>query len=468
MRIKLELHPDRFFAPEPGTRKIARELYLGTKNLPIVSPHGHVDPAIFADEDYRFPNPVDLFIKPDHYLYRMLFSRGIPLEQLSVGREKTENPEAAWKIFAENFYLFRSTPTGIWLEHEFSEVFGVKYRLSPETAREIYDGINEKLKSPEFSPRKLFEKFNIEVLSTTDEPSSTLDVHRRIENSGWKGRVIPALRTDSYTDISRPDWRETVEAVGKLAGISIDSYSAYIAALEKRREFFRLAGAKATDTGVIQPYTEELSRPAAEKIFSKAIAGTASGRDCERWSGHILMVLAGMSAEDGLVMQLHSGCLRNHNSGIFKTFGADRGCDIPVAGEFTRNMRPLLNKFGNDARLTLIVFTLDESLYSRELAPLAGHYPCLKLGPAWWFHDSPNGMRRFREMTTETAGLYNTAGFLDDTRAFPSIPARHDLSRRIDADWLAGLVSRHAITMEDALAMARDCAYNLARETYKL
>jgi glucuronate isomerase len=468
MKEKLELHPDRFFSPEPGTRSIARELYETVKNLPIISPHGHVDPALFADENYRFGNPVELFIKPDHYLYRMLYSQGIALEELSIGEEKTENPKKIWRKFADNFYLFRSTPTGIWLEYEFAELFGVKYSLNCDTADEIYEEIDKKLKTPEFSPRNLFKKFNIEVLSTTDEPASELAAHKKIMDSDWTGRVIPSFRTDALTDISRADWTDAVKSVERLTGITINSYPNYLKALEKRREFFKKAGASSTDTAVIQPFTEELSPGKAEDIFQKALKGGASPKECLMWNGNILMELARMSVEDGLVMQLHAGCFRNHNEQIYRKFGPDRGCDIPAANEFTRNLRPLLNKYGNDSRLTLIVFTLDESVYSRELAPLAGHYPCMRLGPAWWFHDSPNGMRRYRERVTETAGLYNTAGFLDDTRAFPSIPARHDLARRIDSDWLAGLVSRHIITMGGALEMAKDCACNLAKKTYKL
>jgi glucuronate isomerase len=175
-----------------------------------------------------------------------------------------------------------------------------------------------------------------------------------------------------------------------------------------------------------------------------------------------------MSAEDGLVMQLHPGSWRNHNRLIFEAFGPDRGCDIPVATEFTRNLRALLNKFGNHPNFRLVLFTLDESTYSRELAPLAGHYPAVRLGPPWWFHDSIQGMLRFRQRATETAGIYNTAGFNDDTRAFASIPARHDLARRVDSSFLAGLVARHIIEMEEAGEMIVDLACNLARDAYRL
>lgn len=468
MSEKFKLNPDRFFDPEPEIKNLARHLYGKVKDLPIISPHGHVDPAMFADENYTFGNPVELFIKPDHYLYRMLYSQGVTLEELGIGEKETENPRKIWQILGDNFYLFRGTPTGIWLEYEFSELFGIDRKLDPDSASGIYDEINEKLKTPEFSPRELFDKFNIEVLSTTDEAVSDLGIHRKIKDSGWDRKILPSFRTDALTDITRPDWPGNIKEASELAGVEIDSYKNYIHALQKRREYFRSMGANSTDTAVIQPFTEELSPAGAEAIFERALSGKASGEDRRRFTAHMLMELAGMSVEDGLVMQLHAGSFRNHNRNIFQKFGPDRGCDIPVANEFTKNLQPLLNKYGNDSRLTLIVFTLDESVYSRELAPLAGHYPAMKLGPAWWFHDSPNGMKRYRERVIETAGLYNTAGFLDDTRAFPSIPARHDLSRRIDCNWLAGLASRHIITRSDAEEMAADCAYNLAKKTYKL
>jgi glucuronate isomerase len=178
--------------------------------------------------------------------------------------------------------------------------------------------------------------------------------------------------------------------------------------------------------------------------------------------------MARMSLEDGLVMQIHPGSWRNHNQQIFERFGPDKGCDIPVQTEYTRNLYELLNTFGTDKRLTIIIFTLDETAYARELAPLAGHYPALRLGPPWWFHDSIEGMRRFREQVTETASIYNTVGFNDDTRAFPSIPARHDLSRRVDANFLAGKVARHIIDPDDAHRMIRALAYDLVKQNYKL
>ena len=216
------------------------------------------------------------------------------------------------------------------------------------------------------------------------------------------------------------------------------------------------------------PNTAELTPSEADTIFQRALHGKIDSSDVSRFTAHMLMEMARMSIEDGLVMQLHPGSLRNHNEVIFQKFGLDKGADIPIQTEYTQNLRPLLNKYGNDSRLTLILFTLDETTYSRELAPLAGHYPALKLGPPWWFFDSLNGMARYFDRVMETAGIYNTAGFNDDTRAFCSIPARHDLWRRASADWLAGLVARHIIDMNDAKEMIQDLAVNLAKRAYKL
>ena len=473
------LEADRFFDPDPAVRRVARELYDETRTLPIVSPHGHVDPAILARNE-RFAEPAALIVQPDHYILRLLYARGVPLEALGVPRRdrgggggggsapvETDACQV-WKLFADHYYLFRGTPTGAWLDYELHEVFGVRDRLSGETAARVYDEIAEKLATPEFLPRALFQRFNIEVLATTDAASDSLDHHRTIRESGWKGRVIPCFRPDAVFRIATPEWPAQLEALGREHGAPLVDYAEFIRALEDRRTFFKSMGATATDHGVLEPYTTWLSPDEAETLFQRARQGDVTAADERRFTAHLLMEMARLSVRDGLVMQIHAGALRNHNRLVFERFGPDRGADIPVATEFTRNLRPLLNAYGNDERLTLVVFTLDESTYSRELAPLAGHYPSVRLGPSWWFHDSLEGMRRFRERTTETAGIYKTAGFNDDTRAFCSIPARHDMARRVDADFLAGLVARHVIDKNDARRMARALAYELAKETYKL
>lgn len=467
----LALDDDRFFDPEPSTRRIARDLYAETRSLPIVGPHGHVDPSLLS-ENRPFPEPTALILIPDHYIFRMLYSQGIRLEALGIptrdGTRVETDPRAIWQIFGEHWYLFRGTPTGAWLDHELHEVFRVRRKLSGETAQVIYEEIAEKLRTPEFLPRALFERFNIEVLTTTDAATDTLEHHQAIRDSGWTGRVLPCFRPDAVFRISLPGWRGEIDKLSSVSGLSVSDYRTFIQALEDRRSFFRSLGATATDHAVVEPYTERLPDAEADRLFQRALRGEASAADQSLFEAHMLMEMARMSAEDGMVMQIHPGSLRDHNQLIFERFGQDKGSDIPVPTEYTRNLHALLNAYGNDPNFRLVLFTLDESTYARELAPLAGHYPAVRLGPAWWFHDSIAGMTRYRQRTTETAGIYNTAGFNDDTRAFCSIPARHDLSRRVDANYLAGLVARHIVDMSDAREMARALAYDLAKETYRL
>jgi glucuronate isomerase len=470
-QAKLHLPADRYFDPDPRQKEVALQLYKEVAAAPLVCPHGHVDPRLFADENYSFGSPTELLLIPDHYVFRMLYSQGVPLETLGVprrdGGEVESDHRRIWQTFAENFHLFRGTPTGMWFTHELHDVFGVKEKLSAKTGQAIYDQIADCLAKPEFRPRRLFEQFNIEVLATTDAAADPLDHHRAIRESGWKGRVVPTFRPDGVVNIDRPDWRENLDALGEVCGYEITSYAKLIQALEERRAFFKSMGATATDHAALTPYTEELSADEAETVFQRALAGEADDDDAMRFTGHLLMENARMSIEDGLVMQFHPGSYRNHNEVVFERFGYDKGCDIPIAVDYTESLLPLVNKYGNDARLTLILFTLDETTYSRELAPLAGHYPALKLGPPWWFHDSWNGMKRYRDQVMETAGVYNTVGFNDDTRAFPSIPARHDLARRADANWLANLVVRGVVDLEDAGEMIHDLAYRLAKKAYK-
>ena len=471
MTSQWHLPEDRFFDPEPTQRRIARELYDLAAGLPIVCPHGHVDPWLFADEDATFGTPADLLIIPDHYVFRMLYSQGIPMEALGVPRIDGESVEQdhrkIWQLFADGFHLFRGTPSGIWLAHELHVVFGIQEKLTGETAQTIYDEIADKLASPEFRPRALFERFNIEVLCTTDAASDDLSPHRAIRNSGWRGRVLPTFRPDAVVNLDRPGWRQAVDALSAASGIEVHSYATLIAALEQRRSAFKALGARATDHAALTAYTGELAPAEADAIFQRALRGEASAADATRFTGQLLMEMARMSIEDGLVMQLHVGSYRDHDPKVFARFGLDKGCDIPVSSEFTHNLRPLLTHYGADPRLTLILFTLDESTYAREMATLAGHYPALKLGPPWWFHDSLNGMRRYFDRVMETAGLYNTVGFNDDTRAFPSIPARHDVWRRAGANWIAGLVVRGLVDMGDAREMILDMVYRLVRRAYK-
>jgi glucuronate isomerase len=457
------MNPDRFFSPDPATRDIARDLYQTVAALPIVSPHCHVDPHLFADPNATFGTPADLFIIPDHYVTRMLYSQGIPLETLLTGDHRK-----IWKLFCENFHLFRGTPSGIWLTHELTEVFGVDEKPSASNADRLFDSVSDKLSSPGFSPRQLFERFNIEVLCTTDAATDTLEHHQSIRQSGWHGRILPTFRPDGVVNLDAPNWRANITKLSEISRIDVTDYKSFIKALEQRRAFFKSMGAKATDHAALTPSTAELSQAEADAIFQRALKGKSESNDSSRFTAHMLMEMARMSIDDGLVMQLHPGSLRNHNDIVFQKFGLDKGADIPLQTEYTLNLLPLLNKYGNDSRPALILFTLDETTYSRELATLAGHYPALKLGPPWWFHDSLNGMARYFDQVMETAGIYNTAGFNDDTRAFCSIPARHDVWRRASANWLAGLVVRHIIDENDAREMIQDMAVNLAKRTYKL
>lgn len=469
---ELVLAEDRFFGPDSQQKAVAQALYELAADLPLICPHGHVDPRLFVDPDYSFGSPVDLLLIPDHYIFRMLYSQGIPLERLGIPRQDCapveQDHRKIWQIFAEHYHLFRGTPTGIWLDQEFYEVFGVRQKLSGATAQAIYEQIVEALASPELKPRRLFERFNIEVLCTTDAATDTLEHHRAIRESDWNATIRPTFRPDAVVNLDTEGWRENIDRLGEVSGIEVQDYQSFIAALEQRRVFFKEMGATATDHAALTPYTEKLSDQEADAIFARAIKGEATEDDTRRFTGHMLIEMARMSTEDGLVMQLHPGSLRNHNRVIFEHFGRDMGADIPIQTEYTRNLLPLLEIYGSDPRLTLILFTLDETTYARELAPLAGHYPVIKLGPPWWFHDSLNGMARFFDRVMETAGLYNTVGFNDDTRAFPSIRARHDVWRRASANWLAGLVVRGMIDTQDAEAMMRALAYVLAKRSYNL
>ncbi|MCA3692931.1 glucuronate isomerase [Aquidulcibacter sp.] len=467
----LSLHADRLFSSDPAQRTMARTLYETVKDLPIISPHGHTDPSWFAT-NAPFANPAELLITPDHYVFRMLYSQGIPMEHVGVPRADggwTEtDPRKIWRLFAENYWRFRGTPSRLWHDWVYSHVFGLKVRLGPDTADHYYEVIAAKLAQDDFLPRALFERFNIEVIATTESPLDLLEHHQAIANSGWKGRVITAFRPDPVLDPDYEGFVDNLRTLSEITGQDALTYAGYLAALRDRRAYFKAHGATSTDHGHPTAKTLYLSGPEAETLFARVTRGPVSSEDAETFRAHMLVEMAGMSLEDGLVMQIHPGSFRNHNAGVFSRFGRDKGSDIPTRTDYVRDLKPLLDRYGNDPRLSVIVFTLDESTYARELAPLAGHYPALKLGPAWWFHDSPEGMRRFREMTTETAGFYNTVGFNDDTRAFLSIPARHDVARRMDCAWLAQLVCDHRLEADEAAEIAYDLAYRLAKEAYRL
>jgi len=465
------LDDDRLFPVEPSVRGLARALYQTVAGLPIVSPHGHTDPRWYA-ENAAFPDPAQLFVTPDHYVFRMLCSQGVTLTDLGVPRADGGPTETdgrkIWHLFAQNFHLFRGTPSRLWLDHAFETVFGIDERLTAASADRIYDRIAEALAQPEFRPRALYERFGIEVISTTDGALDDLGWHAMIRDSGWKGRVIPAYRPDAVVDPEMPGFAGNVARLGEITGCDTLTWQGYLDAHRARRAFFKTFGCTSSDHGHATARTENLSGPDAAALFQKALRGTCTADEADAFRGQMLTEMAKMSLDDGLVLQIHPGSFRNHSGPVLGTFGRDKGFDIPTRTDYVRALKPLLDAVGMRPDLTVIAFTLDETAYARELAPLAGVYPALRLGPAWWFHDSPEGMRRFREMTTETAGFYNTVGFNDDTRAYLSIPARHDVARRVDCAFLATLVATGRLAEDEAYELAPELANGLARAAYRL
>ena len=469
---KPSLHPDRLFPADPIVREIARDIYSNIESLPIISPHGHTDPKWFAS-NAPFTNPTELLIIPDHYVLRMLYSQGVSMQDLGVkpkdGSAYETDPRVVWRTFAKYFYLFAGTPSRIWWDHVLADVFDAPIPLSPENADEVYDVINEALQTEEFLPRALLDRFNISLIATTEGALDDLRHHKALIGTPYENRVITTFRPDDVIDADKPEFAENIQRLGEITKCNTQSWEGYLDALRQRRKYFREVGrATATDHGHPSPRTANLSKEECETLFATCLSGAATAEQTDLFRAQMLTEMAGMSVEDGMTLQIHPGSFRNHNPELFQGFGADKGADIPLQVEFTEALHPLLSKYGNHPNLTVILFTLDESVYSRELATLAGHYPCLKLGPPWWFHDSPNGMARFRDQITETAGFYNTAGFNDDTRAFLSIPARHDVARRMDSVFLANLVAQHRITLDEAHVIAKDLTYTLARDAYHL
>ena len=458
---------DRLFPAEPRVRSIARSLYKPIRHLPIVSPHGHTQASWFAKNE-PFPDPAKLFVQPDHYVYRMLYSQGVSLDDLEIGQEVMKEPRKVWRIFASNYHLFRGTPTRMWLDFAFQELFGLTERLSEKTADHYFDTIAEKLTTAEFLPRALYERFNLEVLATTDSPLDTLEDHAAIRASGWTGRILPTFRPDPVVDPEFAGFAERIAELGAKTGEDTATWGGYLQALRKARARFSSLGCTATDHGHPTAQTADLAGTEAARLFDKVRAGKASAAEQELFRAQMLTEMAQMSLEDGLVMQIHPGSVRNHNRKVYERYGRDTGADIPRATNYVDALRPLLDRFGNESKLTIILFTLDETTFSRELAPLAGHYPCLRLGPPWWFLDSPEGMMRFRELATETAGFYNTVGFNDDTRAFLSIPARHDVARRVDCAFLARLVAEHRLEEDEAHDVAHALTVGLVKRAYRL
>lgn len=465
------LDEDRLFPSDSRGKDLARALYARVRDLPIISPHGHTDPKWFA-QNRSFGSPAELFVTPDHYVFRMLYSQGIRLEDLGIqtraGAENPVEPREVWRIFAEHYHVFRGTPSRLWIDHSLQEVFGVDKVLSAETADEIYDQISDCLVQPEFRPRALFDRFGIELIATTESPLDTLEHHAQIAGSDWDGRVITTYRPDVVIDPENQSFLANLKAFSQITGEDALTWEGYLNAHRKRRRDFIAHGATASDHGHPTARTENLSEKTAQDLFASVLNDPTDPKIAETFRAQMLTEMAKMSMDDGLVMQIHPGSRRNHSRAIFDKFGTDMGFDIPGRTDYVQALGPLLDVIGHEPDFSLIVFTLDETSYGRELAPLAGVYPALKMGPAWWFYDSPDGMRRFREMTTETAGFYNTVGFNDDTRAFCSIPARHDVARRVDCSYLASLVTSGRLGETDAFELAEDLTYNLAKKAYRL
>ncbi|MBV1853177.1 glucuronate isomerase [Catellatospora tritici] len=466
---------DLLLPAEPRTRAIARELYAHVRGLPLISPHGHVDPGLLAD-DAPFPDPARLIIVPDHYVTRMLLSQGIGPAELGVprvdGGASEVDPRQVWRLFARNWHLFRGTPSRLWLEQTFRTVFDVHTPLSPATADQVYDELSQRLAEPDFRPRALFKRFNLEVLATTESPLDDLSRHARLAAEGWGGpggRVITTFRPDDMVDLEWPGWAGRVAALGAMTGVDTGTYAGFLEALRLRRLDFIAAGATCSDHGHLTAATGGADPAEAAAIFDRALrTGAASPAEAEAFRARMLLEFAAMSVDDGLVMQLHPGAVRNHNRTLHAMHGRDVGGDIPQATEYTHALRPLLERFGHHPDFRVVVYTLDEHTFSRELGPLAGGYPAMFVGAPWWFLDAPEALRRWREAVTETAGFYNTAGFVDDTRAYCSIPVRHDVARRVDAGFLARLVAEHRLGLDEAVETIADLAYHLPKKIFKI
>ncbi|MFC5911578.1 glucuronate isomerase [Streptacidiphilus monticola] len=468
--VPLRLHPDRLLPPDPGVRDLALRLYESVRSAPILSPHGHVDPLLLV-HDEPFTDPATLLITPDHYVTRLLHAAGVPLAQLGVGQGRLTQDQArgVWRRLCEHWAVFRGTPVRYWLESELAEIFGVDERPGADSADRIYDRIAACLTQPDFRPRALFRRFGIEVLATTDDPCDDLAAHRALAaDDDWDGRVIPTFRPDRYLEPAGQDWAAAVARLGEAANTDTGDFDGYVQALEVRRRYFVEHGATSADHSHADVRTDPLPHADAARIYAAALKGEATDGECTALRRHMLGEMARMSCEDGLAMTLHPGVRRNHHTPTFDRFGPDTGHDIPIPVEFTDALRPLLERYGTHPGFRLVLFTLDETVFSREIAPLAGFYPSVYAGAPWWFLDAPDAIRRYRRAVTETAGFTRTSGFVDDTRAFCSIPARHDMSRRLDCGVLAELVAEHRLDEDEAFETAADLVAVNPRKAFKL
>jgi glucuronate isomerase len=467
----VRLDPDRLLPSDPGTRAVARHLYDLVAELPIISPHGHVEPSLLGDDE-PFPDPAELFVRRDHYVTRLMHAAGVPLGDLiaeTSAKSAALAPREVWRTFCEHWYLYAGTASGYWLRDGLVSVFGVSDEPSGENADDLFDALQAALATDAFRPRALFERFRIELLATTDDPMADLAVHDALAaDPSVSGRVIPTFRPDAYLNPLSPGWIDRVARLAEWNGSVVSSYAGYVEALAARRAYFIAHGARAADHGVLQPLTVEMSSADAASLFAKALVGGLTIEEAASFSGHMLLQMARMSVEDGLVMTVHAGVYRNHSSEMFRRFGPDTGHDIPIRTNYVEALRPLLERFGTDPDFHLVLFSVDETSFSREIAPLAGFYPSVYIGAPWWFLDAPDSILRFRAAVTETAGFYRGSGFIDDTRAFLSIPARHDMSRRLDSAFLARLVGEGRVELAAAERIAVDLVDSQPRKVFKL
>jgi glucuronate isomerase len=464
----MQLDPDRLFPADPATRDVARGLYQRVAELPIISPHGHVAPSLLQENE-PFSDAANLFLTYDHYVFRLLHAAGVDLVDLGVGTSAPVDPRAAWRVFCEHWHLFAGTASGYWLTHELVTLFGIDVEPSAATSDSIFDTIARHLDTPSYRPRALFERFGIEVLATTDDPMDDLAVHAALAaDSSFRGRVLPTFRPDPYLDPASPQFADKVAGLTEWGGTPVDDFAGYLRALEGRRAYFIEHGAVSADHGVLEPLTVDLDPTDAAALYRRAVRGELSADEARTFRGHMLLQMARMSVDDGLVMTIHPGVYRNHNTETFTGFGADTGHDIPLQTSYTENLRPLLEKYGLQKNLHVVLFTIDETIYSREIAPLAGFYPSLYIGAPWWFIDAPDAVLRFRAAVTETAGFYRSSGFIDDTRAFLSIPARHDMARRLDSAFLARLVREGRVSQSMAERIIVDLTDSQPRKVFKL
>ncbi|CAN7472173.1 glucuronate isomerase [Microbacterium foliorum] len=456
---------DRLLPADPTTRSVARALYERVADAPIISPHGHV-PVEWLVEDRPFSDPASLLITHDHYVTRLLHASGVGLDELGVGGSAAD-PRQVWRRFAERWPLFAGTASGYWISESLQNVLDVTVPLSAATADEAYDRIADQLATPELRPRALFERFGIEVLATTDDPLDDLAGHAALAAEGAVGRVLPTFRPDRYLDPDAAGFAQNVERLVAETG-SPGTFAGYLAALEQRRRYFIEHGAVSADHGVEVPDTLDLAPEEGEGLFARVVSGDADAGERHSFRAHMLLQMARMSVDDGLVMTVHAGVVRNHSTQTFRRFGPDSGHDIPRRTDFVGGLRPLLERFGLERDLHLVLFAVDETVYSREIAPLAGFYPSVYIGAPWWFLDAPDAMARFRSAVTETAGFSRGSGFIDDTRAFLSIPARHDTARRADAAFLARLVVEGRVDEDAAGAVIDDIVGPQPKRVFKL